>query len=128
MTFAYGLGSPQDNMTARGPYSRACSTAPASIAQVRQPTPHGEPVPATIANSRSRNSRSPPPAPTSPSPPPRDTAAARAPPADPPIGARAMGRRTPNNPVNAADRVTSGIISPPRGRDQSRIDGNHGRS
>ena len=42
---ANGRGLPKDSITALGFSSSARSTAPMSIAQVRNPTPHGLPVP-----------------------------------------------------------------------------------
>ncbi len=54
-----------------------------------------------MLNSGSSHFGCPFPPPTSPSPPAFDTAAASAPPADPPIGASAIGYRTPNISVNA---------------------------
>jgi hypothetical protein len=105
---ANGVGSPNDNITALGPYASACSTTPDVTAQARKPTPHGPPASAaTIGNSRSNHARSPPP--TIPNPPPRDTAAASAPPADPPIGANPIGCRTPNNLVNPVDNAIAAL-------------------
>nr|BBJ50407.1 hypothetical protein SAVMC3_30360 [Streptomyces avermitilis] len=52
------------------------------------------------------------PAPSMPSPPPRETAAARAPPADPPIGASAIGCCTPNSSVNRVDSPIAAIMPP----------------
>ena len=101
-----GRGSPKDNMTARGRHSSARSIVRTSIAQLWKPTPHGSPAPrATIGSSRASQSASPLPPPSSPSPPPLDTAAARAPPAAPPIGASAIGCRTENNSVNAVNNA-----------------------
>src|SRR5262245_14878745 len=89
-----------------GAYSSASSTGAASMAQVRKPTPHGLSMSeAMIDTSRASHSRSPFPAPSIPSPPPRDTAPASAPPAEPPIGASAIGCRTPNSSVNCVDNA-----------------------
>ena len=68
-------------------------------------------VSATSVSSRESQSRSPEPPPSRPSPPPFDTAAASAPPADPPIGASAIGCRMPNISVNAVDNVMVSIVA-----------------
>lgn len=60
-------------------------------------------------SSRAGHSWSPFPLPSSPSPPPRETAAVRAPPADPAIGARAIGCSTPKSSVNAVDSPMAAI-------------------
>lgn len=102
----YALGSPKENITALGRCSSARSTACVSICQVRKPMPHGLSVPcSTSGTSRASQSGSPFPEPSNPSPPPRETAAVSAPPADPPIGASAIGCRTPNSFVNAVDNA-----------------------
>ena len=101
-----GRGSPKDNITARGRYCSARSTVPVSAAQLWNPTPQGWLVPsAATGSSRSSQARSPFPPPSRPSPPPFETAAVRAPPAVPPIGASAMGCRSENIVVNAVDNV-----------------------
>ena len=69
---------------------------------------------ATNGSSRPSHSRSPLPLPSSPSPPPFDTAAASSPPADPPIGASAIGCVIPNISVNAVDNVMTAILDPIR--------------
>lgn len=79
--------------------------------------PHGFPVAATVGASRAGHSASPFALPSSPSPPARETAAASAPPADPPIGASAIGYRTPDISVNAVDHSTP---APSRTRPPSR--------
>src|SRR6266498_3429890 len=68
--------------------SSARSMVSTLIAQPWKPTPHGLSVPsATIGSSRASQAASPLPPPSRPSPPPLETAAASAPPADPPMGA-----------------------------------------
>jgi hypothetical protein len=85
-----------------------------SMAQLWNPTPHGQLVPAaTTGSSRSSQSGSPAPPPSSPSPPPLETAAVSAPPADPPIGASAMGCGTEKSSVNAVDNAKVAILAPP---------------
>ena len=71
MRSANGLGSPNDSITARGPYSSARSTTP-RLDRPRSGTrrPRGARRPATIGSSRASQSRSPPGA-QSPRPPPR---------------------------------------------------------
>lgn len=79
-----------------------------------KPTPHGLPVPsATIGSSRASQSGFPLPPPSSPRPPPLETAAASAPPADPPIGASAIGCCNENNSVNAVDNAIAAAITLP---------------
>src|SRR5580704_4674459 len=110
-----GRGSPNDSMTAFGRYPSANSIVPASTAQLWNPTPQAMGVPsARIGSSRASQARSPPPPPSRPRPPPRQTAATRAAPADPPIGARAMGCRTEKYSVNGVRNVMA-AIHPPRG-------------
>lgn len=106
-----GLGSPKDNITALGRCSSARSIASASICQVRNPMPHGFPAASAMSgSSRASHSGSPFAEPSIPSPPPRDTAAASAPPADPPIGASAIGCCTPSNSVNRVDSPITAFI------------------
>ena len=101
-----GRGSPKDSITALGRYCSARSTVPVSMAQLWNPTPQGWLVPsAATGSSRSSQARSPFPPPSRPSPPAFETAAVRAPPAVPPIGASAMGCRSENIVVNAVDNV-----------------------
>lgn len=109
------LGSPKDNITACGRHVSACSTAATSIAQVRKPTPQGRSVrSATIRSSWSIQSGSPLPPPSTPRPPPLETAAVSAPPADPPIGAEAIGCCTASRSVNAVDNPMTVPGSSPR--------------
>lgn len=68
---------------------------------------------ATIGSSRSSQSRSPLPPPSSSSPPPLETAAVKAPPAEPPIGASAIGCCTEKNTVNAAAAPTARCSTTP---------------
>jgi hypothetical protein len=50
-----------------------------------------------------------------------ETAAASAPPADPPMGASAIGCWTENNSVNAVDNVIAHILAPCRAAGNARI-------
>ena len=107
-------GSPKDSITATGLCSSARSTVPTSTAQLWKPMPHGLSVPsARTGSSRASQPGSPLPPPSSPRPPPLETAAASAPPAEPPIGASAIGCRNEHNSVNAVDKAMATIIAPP---------------
>ena len=105
----YGAGSPKDSITAWGPYSsspappcryrppRSENRCPTSCRCRRRSALRGPANPVPAAGAQRSESAA------------RQTAAASAPPAEPPMGANVIGYATPNSLVNAVDNAMTAL-------------------